>query len=456
MKTSLQKISELATISTRLHVDTEQQIARKNTERYQDTEHTNYTALFSETLARMAFNDSKISVSNADKKDPNGRVRMLSDAIIEFMSGITEYQAYVLGTGGAGLVFRLVDNIPCVDMFEQDRIVVNKKIMNQYKDVTIETDSITINKKKYTLKSRYYLKDGSHVIENEAFDEQGTKIKLESIEKWSDIKEQDVIKNVDRLLFFHWKCPKSTRRLNNVYGVPVTYGADEVLKNLQEHHERTMKEFKLSETMLGVDSRLFEKSNRTVSEGENKGLFVKMDNPTGDSVPWMIFNPNIRAEEQMIGKNYLYDVLERIVGTSGDILGKPTNSASTAYEVKANRYNTSTFISAIWGTAESMLGVMCYSFDVLLENAHIHTGMKDTYKLEFSWNYSLSEDPVTQYTQLLTLAKDDYAKPERVNAFVTGQTLDEAKEEIAELKAEGEKTREDDVKKAMDSLDEPL
>ena len=58
---------------------------------------------------------------------------------------------------------------------------------------------------------------------------------LTLIPKWQAIEPELTISGVDRLPFAYLRCPRDNRRDVKRYGVPITYGVEKDVEELDEH-----------------------------------------------------------------------------------------------------------------------------------------------------------------------------------------------------------------------------
>ena len=112
----------------------------------------------------------------------------------------------------------------------------------------ILADSILRKERRYYRWVDYSLDDsGSHWIRNRASSSEGV-VPLSAVEEWAGIPEDLRISGVDRLLFAFIKSPIDSRQVQDLYGVPVTYGCEEIIREIQETLSQIRQEFELKKS----------------------------------------------------------------------------------------------------------------------------------------------------------------------------------------------------------------
>ena len=245
------------------------------------------------------------------------------------------------------------------------------------------------------------------------------------VPEWAEIEEEIRITNVDRLLLAYLKCPVDNRRSESIYGVPVTYGSEKIIKDIKECLEQVKKEYKLKEAFVGVDQYLFGKDNKLPKDG----LFKLIE--TGVDDFWAVFDPAIRDSAYSTRLLSLFELLEKSVGTSKGILTEPVTQGATATEIKRSSYDTYALVENMRANWVKAVDQLVYAFDVLCDYYHLTPPAE--YTVNWDWSYSLIESSQETWNQTVQAASMGAIKLERLNMYVTGQTIEEAEEEIKEI-----------------------
>ena len=78
----------------------------------------------------------------------------------------------------------------------------------------------------------YKIINGNMIIAQRYTDENGNATAKPKI--WESIQDQFSITNVDRILCGYFKSPVDNRQTQDNYGVPITYGCDETIKEMEK------------------------------------------------------------------------------------------------------------------------------------------------------------------------------------------------------------------------------
>jgi hypothetical protein len=184
---------------------------------------------------------------------------------------------------------------------------------------------------------------------------------------------------------------------------------------------------------VGADDRLFDKDQRL----PENGLFKKFRGSglkTGEF--WEIFDPVIRDSAYLARFQQLCGLLEKTVGTSPGVLTKVERTYVTDDEIKQQNAETFSMVDSIRSNIETAFRQTAYALDVLAEvyGATPAGAMKD-WQIIWDWDTSMMESSTETFNQLSELESRGLILPERLVAWTTGMSLEEAKKEVAEAKA---------------------
>lgn len=402
---------------------------------YEDTERINFTAIISSKLAALIASESAAAVIPSGESSQTARIDLLNEVLERLWAKSRKFTARLLGIGGIVIVPYVSGGKIYMDIVPQNRVIVTKIRGDQIVGVTILADSITRNDslsgggKRYYRWTDYQLGDsGVHLIRNRATS-QDSMISLDAIEEWAGIPEELRINGVDRLLFSFIKSPVDNRQVQDLYGVPVTYGCDGIIKEIQETLAQVRQEFELKRSFVGVDERLFGKDNRL----PGNGLFRFLTGSTNDNL-WEIFDPAFRDSSYHNRLDNLFGLLEKQIGVSRGILTKPESRGATATEIKAGIYDTYSLVEATRDSIERGIEDFVYACNVLA-NAYQLSPSGGDYEVRIDWSYALIESSAETFTQYLQGEAVGAIEAAEIRQYLmTDETLEEARGRVEEIR----------------------
>ena len=402
---------------------------------YEDTERINFTAIISSKLAALIASESAAAVIPSGESTQTTRIDLLNEVLERLWAKSRKFTARLLGIGGIVIVPYVSGGKIYMDIVPQNRVIVTKIRGDQIVGVTILADSITRNDslsgggKRYYRWTDYQLDaSGVHLIRNRATS-QDSMISLDAIEEWAGIPDELRINGVDRLLFSFIKSPVDNRQVQDLYGVPVTYGCDGIIKEIQETLAQVRQEFELKRSFVGVDERLFGKDNRL----PGNGLFRFLTGSTNDNL-WEIFDPAFRDSSYHNRLDNLFGLLEKQIGVSRGILTKPESRGATATEIKAGIYDTYSLVEATRDSIERGIEDFVYACNVLA-NAYQLSPSGGDYEVRIDWSYALIESSAETFTQYLQGEAVGAIEAAEIRQYLmTDETLEEARARVEEIK----------------------
>ena len=402
-------------------------------QRFENTARISFESIFANALAIKAVSDSGFSVKDSAGKDSR-RSKWIEEGLKQIWKRNVAVVSQALGKGGKVLIPYVINGRPYVDAIEQSRMVISATRGTEITSATFWEDTANIGGKLYYRFADYTLADGVHTIRNRVTNENGAEVPMEMVPEWASISPEIAINGVDHLLFGYLKCPKDSREDNQVRGVPITYGSGEIIQDLYTCLDDMKREYRLKQTFVGADDRLFGK-DKNLPAG---GLFKKFQQSgLKDGAFWEVYDPAIRDSSYMVRYNQLCALLESSIGVSPGILTEPRTANATATEIKAANAATFSMINSIRQNIESAFEQLAYALDVLAEfSGATPGGDLGNYQITWDWDMSMMESSTETFVQMSELESRGLILPERLNAWVTGQSEEAAQKEIELAKSQ--------------------
>ena len=279
-------------------------------------------------------------------------------------------------------------------------------------------------------------------IEQVAF-KNGKRIDITEVDSWANLKEMQIVPNVDRLLFGRFKCPKLNRYdINSSNGVPITFGNERIVDQVKASYKRFNEEFENLEAMIFADKRVFKaervkqadgsyKERASIPRGKER-VIKNVSNPSIDGNALIKeFAPNIRDASMDAGIERNLRMLELFCGFNEGVLSKSTLTYTNTDEVKKSSQATYSFISNLRKVYDQGLEDLMYAVNVICNYNNI-TPMGD-YEIVSDWSDSFVESTAERFNQLLqSLNMDTISKPE-FRSWVMNESLEVSEEKIAEM-----------------------
>lgn len=401
--------------------------------RYEDTQRISFAAIFANALANKAVSDSDITITDANGGESR-RAAWIGEGLRPIWRHSKQLVAQALGKGGKVLLPCVIDGRAHVDIIDQSRMTVSAAQGDRIVSASVLAEVARVNGQLFYRWQDYTLAEGTHSIITRVTNDSGANVPFETVREWAGITPEITISGVDRILFGFLRCPTDGRKDRSIYGVPITYGNEDVIKQLHTCMEQMEQEYALKRAFVGADSRMFGKDNRLPASG----LFKKLDAQTGlnGQAFWEVFDPAIRDSAYINRYNYLCEQLEKSIGTSRGILTEPQTANATATEIISANYDTFTMVAAIRENIETALNDTAYALDILAEAfGATPAGARGDWLISYDWDMSLLESSTETFAQLSELESRGLIAPERLVAWVTGLSEDEARDEIAGAKA---------------------
>lgn len=391
------------------------------------------------SLANKAVNDCNMTVTDANDGESK-RSAVISDVLTPVWDNIKQTLTQALGKGGKFLVPYVIGNRIYVTSVDQTRCAVNE--VNGDGEVT----SLSVIAEIKQVQDNYYQRIIDYTLEGDALsiktriiNTAGGPVPFDVTPEWAGITPEITIGNVDRVLVGFLKCPKDNRCEDEFYGVPITYGAEDTIRQLHECMTQIENEYRLKRAFVGADEFMFGKNGKLPDNGLFKvfrsGGALKGEG--GGQSFWEVFDPAIRDSSYYARYNALCAQLEREVGTSKGILTEPASFGATATEIKSANHDTFCLVSDIRKNIQTCFEDLAYAVDVYAEFFGLTpTGAAGDYKVTFDWDMSLVESSSETFDQLSELESRGLISGARLNSWVTGQSMEDAQAEIDAVQAQ--------------------
>lgn len=418
----------------------EERIDNRFSENYNDSTGINIYAMIANSIAGVIVNESEVTVTG-----DNARANALNQLTRKFVKNkFKDATADAGGNGGMVIVPNYVNGIIGEDVIPQNRVVVNAQHNGVWTDVVIIVDIKKVDENFYFLLRNMLIENGVYreVYKATQGDVAGNEVAISVISEWSNIRPITQYGTgivMDRLPLAFVKCPTSDRNMNFTKGVPLTYGQDEVIKNIKLLLSDFMTEIKNKRSFIGVDDRLLDNTydnsgNLIRSNVPESGVF-KILQGTGDGKEFFqIFDPAFRDSSYIQAIDYWFRMLERGVGVSEGFFTQPKTAAPTATEVKSRNYDTFILQSAFRKTWENAFEDLVYAYNVLM-NYYGITPIGE-YELSFNWSYDLIENTDIAFSQQMQAQSIGALSTAEVRQWIKpDETIEQAEIAVQEIQA---------------------
>ena len=419
IKYILNNIFKIKTETTDKEIDDNSKYARL----YQSIDDINFNAIFSNKLANYVINDSTLNITGE-----NARVDLLNKTGQSMWKKAKKITSMGFGYGGVILVPYVKGGKIYYNIIPQSRLTIDETDGELITGATVLAERKvikgTISETVYLRWTNYQVKNGNMVITQQFSDEKGNKIPTP--EFWKDIQEVRTITNVDRVLFGYIKSPINNRKTNDKYGVPITYGCDATILEIQTTLKQLIREYELKEAFVGADATMFNGKNAL----PQNGIFKKVESTDDDF--FEVFDPDFRDFTPRLQE--LYKRLEHEIGTSYGILSEVDTRNATATEIKRAMYDTFTIVDDMRSNIEKGLDDFFYACNVLA-NAYNLSPQGD-YEVDFDWSYSLIEDTQQEWSQLIYAQNQGIVSKVELRQWLKpDETFEESEKAIQEIES---------------------
>lgn len=409
---------------------------------YEDTRGINFSAIFSGSLANKSVNDCNMTITDLNDGESK-RSAYISTTLTPVWDNIKQILTQALGKGGKFLIPYVIGDRVFVTSIDQTRCAVNET--NGDGEITSLSVVAEIKQVKDNFYQRiidYTLENNTLSIKTRIINTSGGVVPFDVTPEWASITPEITIGNVKEIPVGFLKCPKDSRHEDDFYGVPITYGSEDTIRQLHECMEQIESEYKLKRAFVGADELLLGKDGQL----PENGLFKKFRVTgalNGSQNFWEVFDPAIRDSSYYARYNSLCAQLEKEVGTSKGILTEPATFGATATEIKSANHDTFCLVSDIRKNIQACFETLAYSVDLYAEFFGLTpAGAAGDYKVTFDWDMSLVESSSETFNQLSELESRGLISGARLNSWVTGQSMEDAQAEIDAVAEQTKETKE--------------
>lgn len=396
---------------------------------YRAIDDINYTSIFANKLANLVTSDSSANIENLNK-----RSKQLNDVLQLVMSKSKKIVGMQLGYGGVCIVPYISKGQLYYTIVEQNRLTIDEKTGDRITGATLLAEQKTITygsvTEKYFRWVNYKIDEKNTItIEQKYTDVQGQEVDISEIPEWATINPVETITNVDRVLFGYIQSPINNRIGNDKYGVPITFGCEETIREIKECLKQIAREYEIKKGFIGIDDKMYDAKGGL----PKNGLFKKFRTDADEF--FEIYSPEIRDSAYFNRLQELYTRLEKEIGVSKGFLTDMESNNATATEIKRAMYDTYAMISDTRRNFEKGVDDFIYACNVLA-NRYGLTPMGN-YKVTYNWDYSLITDTQEEFTHYTTgVSQGVISKAELRNWILPNETLEESQKAVDKIKEE--------------------
>ena len=203
-------------------------------------------------------------------KNKNGKIGFLNGGLQKCVTKLHLIAARAFGTGGVVLKPYICGGAVYIDIIPQNRFFVVERKGEVITKAGFVADVFYDEKAKKTYARIEYHSLGPDrvcTIENKAAVVEKNKESVEvalSKTVWADMPQSVSITNVEQMLFAFVRCPSDNKKESGsanggMYGVPITYGQDKLIKMILGLLNEIPDEYGNKKAFIGADDLLFDK-----------------------------------------------------------------------------------------------------------------------------------------------------------------------------------------------------
>lgn len=401
----------------------EQRAINRFGQAYRDIKDINFTAIFADRITSLALSGAVVDVIG-----DNARSDEINRILQVERRHEKKWMRQALGIGAVLLVPYSVNGEIHIDVIPQDRLLISEHSGCNIRRLSFLADIITRDGVQFARWCEYSLEDGVCIIRNKAT-RNGSEIPLASLDAWGGIDAEIRIGDCDRLLLGYFRCPTDNKSPDILTGVPLTFGCDETIREINDCIKQAETEFESKEAWVGI-SKQVAPSDEILAK---RHRFIKLNasGKIGDSSGSLFetFSPDIRESAYSARLLSLFARLEKQVGTSSGIL-TPSDAVSlpTATQVKRASFDTDVLVSDCRDAYAYAMDDVVYAINALLDyHGAIGSGLE--YATSYKWGDGIAMDPESRFNDLCRGKQEGAVSTEEIRRYLYP---DESEEETKE------------------------
>lgn len=275
-------------------------------------------------------------------------------------------------------------------------------------------DQVTKGNDIYTRLEYNEYKDNQIIIKNICYS--GTvdgvilskRIQLSEVDKWKDLKDNQCIEGVDRLIGGFATMPTINDLDNSSpIGQPIYHNAIGILEEIDVQYSRILHEYEGTELAIDIDQSIMprdDKGNIRLPKGKER-YFRKWNLDETKVKSLDVFSPEIRDNPLFNGLNEYLIQAENACHLSHGTLAKPEAIEKTATEMKQSKQDYYVTVSDIQAVLQNAFDDLIYGIYVLCKLYNIP--VRTNYTVEYDWDDSILVDKDSARNQSLIERNND-------------------------------------------------
>lgn len=400
-------------------------IPKEKTQDFRDTKHINFLAIFVSKLNNLANTEATFDVKS-DSTQTERLKELCKDLeakrfdITSDMLAEGDLWVFPATDGSGNLYHRYVtqDKVRVLNM-DGEKITDLIGVIDQYVD-----DKNNV----YFLNRRHTLDGNTLTIETYTTNERYERV---NFDEWAELESAYQLTGVDSIGVGRFKSPTSSRGFQPVYGVPLTFGCEEIEQRCFNDLKLIETEFERAESKIFADPRMLVRNK----DGKGKdgwtmpeGVFPigKTAGTTGSAID--IFSPEIRYSAYYSKLVNDMAQFEQQVGTDkGFLTPFESVSATTATEIRRANASTIALIDKIHTAIKNGVEQTLKADGIFLNVA------RDLYSIQIGWSDAFADETET-YNRIREAANEGRAEDTDVMQWLFPElSLDELNKKLERI-----------------------
>lgn len=234
------------------------------------------------------------------------------------------------------------------------------------------------------------------------------RIQLSEVDKWKDLRDNQCIEGVDRLIGGFATMPTINDLDNSSpIGQPIYHNAIGILEEIDVQYSRILHEYEGTELAIDIDQSILiadKNGNMKLPKGRER-YFRKWNLDDTEIKSLDVFSPEIRDNPLFNGLNEYLIQAENACHLSHGTLAKPEAIEKTATEMKQSKQDYYVTVSDIQAVLQNAFDDLIYGIYVLCKLYNIP--VKNNYTVEYDWDDSILVDKDSSRNQSLIERNND-------------------------------------------------